>query len=154
MMLNDLHERLTQVFIDLFAANVFDFHDGFKGGGPNYYGVRVENLATNGPELDLVLTFRAGNRYCCFEFADHFAFYSNRGWSRLRKCMDSHGLDQLPLPTIRKLHAVIEKGAVMTPSPKVPLCIWEGSAYQAGPFVPVAPNGDKPTSITTGGSRG
>lgn len=134
---NDLSERLTRSFVDLFAANVFDFGDNFKDGGPGYYGIRVQNIAPDGSELELVLTFLSGKRYCCFEFADHFAFYCVLGWSRLRECMDRHGLHQFPLPIIRKLRAVIEKGSLVHPSPKLPVGVWEGSEYQTGPFIPL-----------------
>src|SRR5438046_2680275 len=120
-MLSDLPERLTQAFVDLFASNVFRDWKDYEAGGPGYYGVRIENVAPDGSEVDLVLTFLSGKRYCCFEFADHFAHYSERGWSRLRECMDRHGLQDLPLPAIRSVRAVIEKGAVMAPSPRVPM---------------------------------
>jgi hypothetical protein len=140
-MLYDLRERWTQVFVDLFAANVFHFGDGYQGGGPGYYGVRVENVAADGSELELVLTFRSGKRYCCFEFCDHFAFYRASGWCRLRQCMDRHGLAQFSLPVIRKVWAVIEKGAVVHPSPTTAVGIWEGSEYHTGPFLPLSEDG-------------
>jgi hypothetical protein len=135
-MMSDLPERLTRAFTDLFASNVFNDWKDYKGGGPGYYGVRIENVAPDGSEIDLILTFLSGKRYCCFQFADHFAHYSERGWSRLRECMDRHGLQDLPLPVLRRVRAVIEKGAVIAPSPKVPMGIWEGSEYQTGPFLP------------------
>ena len=117
---------------------------GGKGGGPGYYGVRLENVAADGSEVDLVLTFRSGVRYCCFEFGCHFAFYADHGWSRLRVCMDRHGLSHVPLPAIRKVRAVIERGAVTTPSPKVAAGIMEGSEYQAGPFQPTSKDDVEP----------
>src|SRR5436853_2756500 len=110
---------------------------GGRSGGAGYYGVGLENVAADGSEVDLVVTFRSGKRYCCFEFSDHFAFYSERGWSRLRECLDRHGLSHLPLPAIRKVQAVIERGAVMTPCPTTAAFIAEGSEYQAGPFKPL-----------------
>ncbi len=131
---SDLHERLTRAFIDVFAANV----PFFGGGGPRHYGVRLENISIEGSQLDLILTFRSAVRYCCFEFACHFAHYGTRGWSRLRDAMDRHGLNGLPLPVIRKVRAVIEPGAVATPSPQGPAFRMEGSEYEAGPFHPAA----------------
>jgi hypothetical protein len=151
-MLNDLREQLTKAFEDLFATNVLTFWDGFKGGGPGYYGVLVEPVAPDGSEVDLVLTFRSGRRYCCFEFCCHFAFYAEHGWSRLRGCLDRHGLSALPLPVIRKVRGVIERGAVGTPSPKVAAVIMAGSEYQTGPFQPVTEPDGK--NATAGRSRG
>jgi len=51
--------------------------------------------------------------------------------------MDRHGLHQFPLPIIRKLRAVIEKGSLVHPSPKLPVGVREGSEYQTGPFIPL-----------------
>jgi hypothetical protein len=128
--LRHLREQLTRAFIDLFGADI-----PYLGtGGSGSYGVHVENLATDASYLDLVLTFRSGVRYCCFEFACHFPFYDERSWSRLRGCMDRHGLGDFPLPVIRKVRGVIEKGAVVQPSPVGPVYIMEGSEYEAGPF--------------------
>lgn len=135
-MTSDLPQRLTQAFIDLFAANVFRDWEDYEGGGRGYYGVQIENVGPDGSAVDLILTFLSGKRYCCFEFADHFAHYSERGWSRLRECMDLCGLEDQPVPLIRSVRVVIEKGAVMAPSPKVSMTIWEGSEYQTGPFFP------------------
>src|SRR5262245_53842213 len=135
-MLSDLPERLTRAFVDLFASNVFTDWKDYKGGGPGYYGIRIENVATDGSELDLVLTLLSGKRYCCFEFVDHFAHYREDSWSRLRECMDRHGLQDLPLPVIRRVQAVIEKGTVMAPSPRMLIAISDGSEYQTGPIKP------------------
>ena len=137
----DLKGSLTPAFVELFAMNVFDFADGFKGGGPDYYGVALENVAPDGSEVSLILTFRSGVRYCCFEFSCHFPHYAEYGWSRLRDCMNRHGLSHLPLPVIRKVRGLIERGAVINPSPKVPVGIMEGFQYEVGPFLPVIEKG-------------
>lgn len=141
MPVNDLNEKLTQAFVDLFADNVFDFGDGFKGGGPGYYGVRLENVDAGVPAVDLALKFRSGVPYCCFEFSCHFAFYKGRGWSRLRACLDRRGLGDFPLPVLRKVRAVIERGAAAKPSPKTALCIMEASEHETGPFRPLLEDG-------------
>jgi hypothetical protein len=127
--LNDLHERFARAFGDLFAADI----PFFGGGGPGYFGVRLEKVAADGSEVDLVLTFRSGVRYCCFESACHFPYYSARGWSLLRACMDRHGLSRYPLPVIRKFRGVIESGAVATPSAGGPSYIMEGSESRPSP---------------------
>ena len=134
--LSALHEQLTRAFAELFAANV----PWVGGGGPGYYGVRLENVAADGSQVDLVVTFRSGVRYCCFESACHFPYFEARGWTRLRKCLDREGLSHLPLPVIRKFRGVIEPGAVMTPDRTNPASVWEERLeYEVGPLRPVTP---------------
>ena len=77
---NDLSERLTRVFVDHLARNT----PYFGQGGPSYYGVRLENIAPDGSELDLIVTLRAGERYCCSQPGCHFDFSSAETWSGLR----------------------------------------------------------------------
>jgi hypothetical protein len=113
--LTDLDERLTLAFADLFAENRSRFLDGEVAGGPGYYGVQVAAVTADASEVELVLTFRAGVRYCCFESGCHFAYYDERGWRRLRECLDRHGLGHLPLPVVRTFRGVIEPGAVAQP---------------------------------------
>ena len=124
-MLTDLHDRLTRAFADVFAENV----PWFGGGGPGYYGLRLENVAADGAQVDLVLTFRSGVRYCCFESACHFGYYDARGWARLRKCMDRHGLNHYALPAIRRFRGVVQPDAVAHPSRGGPICIVAGCEY-------------------------
>jgi hypothetical protein len=128
---DDLPRRLTQVFVDQFAQNT----PHFGGGGPGYYGVRLENIASDGSEFDLVLTFRSGVRYCCIELGCHCGIRSPRYWSGLRKQLDAHGLCELPLPTIRSVRVVVEQGALIDLG-GVPRGdkSWE---YEEGPFAPV-----------------
>src|SRR5262245_44657114 len=108
-----LHERLTRAFEGVFA----DTAPYFGGGGPGYYEVRIENVAGDGAEVDVVLTFRAGVWYCCPEPGCHFAFYGEGGWSLLREYLDRNGLQHLPLPTIRRFRGVIERGAIFDTAP-------------------------------------
>jgi hypothetical protein len=135
--LKELHDQFTEAFVDLFAATVPAQYLQADG-GPGYYGVRLENVAADGSEVDLVLTFSSGHRYCCFESSCHFAHYGAGGWSRLRACMDRHGLSGLPLPVIRRFRGVIERGAVMIPSPRGPAHVSEGAEYEVGPFMPIS----------------
>jgi len=52
----------------------------FGAGGLGYYGVEVENLAPDGTEFDLMLTFKSGVRYCCIERGCHIPL-QNRWFS-------------------------------------------------------------------------
>jgi hypothetical protein len=137
VLLRELQGRLNQAFVDAFSMNT----PYFGGGGPGYYGVRLENVAVDGSEVDLVLTFRSGVRYCCFEPGCHFSYYSEGWWSWLRQCMDRNGLSHLPLPVIRRLHGVIEEGALFdTASASAGGEPRESRAYEYedGPYHPVS----------------
>src|SRR3954451_22864463 len=94
---DDLDRRLTRLFADQLARNT----PHFGGGGPGYYGVRLENVAPDGSELDLILTLRSGERYCCIERGCHLGVRGTRYWSGLREEMDASGLGDQPLPKIR-----------------------------------------------------
>lgn len=131
--MDELRERLTRAFEDVLAANV----PWFGGGGPGYYGVHLENVAEDGSEVELILTFRSGTRYCCFESGCHFADYDRRLWARLRESMDRHGLSHIRLPVIRKFRGVIEAGAVMTPDRTNPAYRSDAQTYETGPFEPL-----------------
>jgi hypothetical protein len=144
---SDLDERLALAFADLFAADRGRFRDGESWGGPGYFGVQVASATVDGSEVELVVTFRAGVRYCCFESACHFAYYDEHGWRRLRECLDRHGLGHLPLPVIRSFRGIIEPGAVAQPgmvgTPEA-CFVWEGSEYWAGPWHPIVPKQAEP----------
>jgi len=45
-LLNELHEKLTRAFVDLFTTNVPDRHLGT--GGEGYYGVCLDSVAPDG----------------------------------------------------------------------------------------------------------
>jgi len=89
---DDLLLRLSRTFIDVFAAN----QPYFGGGGVGCYGISLENVAPSGTAVDLMVTFRSGVRYCCFEPGCHFAFFSERGWNWLRACRDRNGSPRCP----------------------------------------------------------
>jgi hypothetical protein len=137
---NDVHERLTQVFVDHLARNT----SYFGGGGPGYYGVRLENIARDGSELDLIVTFQAGERYCCSEPGCHFDFRSTETWSGVRRDMDVQGLRALPLPRIHILRVVVEEGALFDPGGlRFPPLKSRGHVHEHGPFLPVIEPGEK-----------
>jgi len=136
---DDLPGRLDRAFIDLFADNV----PYFGAGGPGYLGVRLEQIAPDGSELDLILTFRAGERYCCSQLGCHCNPGDAGWWSRLGELMDDHGLGELPLPTIRLIRIVVEVGATFDPGGlKNPPLLGRGEVYDYGPFCPVIEEDD------------
>jgi hypothetical protein len=138
-MKNQFEEPLALAFRDVFAANA----PYFGGGGPEYYGVDVENVSADGTSLDLVLVFRSGVRYCCFEFICHFSYRLPSTWARLRECMNQRGLAHLSLPVIERVRGVVEAGAVAVPSYETPEFPMEGSVYhKVGPFPPVYQSND------------
>lgn len=131
--MNALSERLTRAFIDHLARNRTDF----GGGGRDDYWVRLENIAPDVSELDLVVIFRAGATYCCSEPGCHFDFRSETAWADLRGDLDAHGLREVPLPTIRTLRVVVEAGALFDPGGlRQPPLISRGYTYEEGPFAP------------------
>jgi hypothetical protein len=137
---NELHERLTQVFVDHLARDT----PYFGGGGPSYYGVRLEDIAPDGSELDLIVTLRAGERYCCSQPGCHFDFCSAQTWSGLRGDMDAQGLRELALPRIRILRVVVEAGALFDPGGlRSPPLKSRGYVHEDGPFPPVIEPGEK-----------
>ncbi len=140
---DDLPGRLDRVFVDRFART-----RSYSGrGGLGYYGVRLERVATDGTELDLILTFRAGEEYCCSELGCHCELRDAETWSGLRELMDDHGLGELPLPTIRLVRVVIEDGATFTLGRlKNPPLRSRGFVYEHGPFNPVIEEDDGATS--------
>ncbi|MCE9566259.1 MAG: hypothetical protein K8U57_29910 [Planctomycetes bacterium] len=132
--MTNLHERLTQAFIEVFGASI----PWFGGGGPGHHGVQLEYVADDGSEVDLVLTFRSGVRYCCFESVCRFDERSARAWATVREYMNRQGLEDLPLPVIRKFRGVIEIGAVVTPDRIKPAYVWDKhQEYEKGPWLPV-----------------
>ena len=147
--MTELDERLTRAFADLFAERSYRFIDGVVAGGPGYYGVRAAALTPSASEVEVIVTFRPGVRYCCFEAVCHAEYHDEGWWARLRECMVRHGLGHLPLPTVRAFCGVIECGAVMQPgmvgAPET-CFVMEGLRYQTGPWEPIC---SKPTEPET-----
>lgn len=128
---DSLPGRLARAFAALYARN----RPYFGGGGPGYYGVGLEDVDPGGTELDLVVTFRAGEKYCCSQLGCHSHFRGAQPWSRLREEMDAQGLGEFPLPRIRKVRVVIEPGAVFDAGGRrFPPIESKGSIYEDGPF--------------------
>ena len=99
---------LQEVFIEYFAGN-----RGSRN-RKDHYGVEVVLISSDPLELDLVLTFKAGERYCCFESGCHHWLFVRSSWERLRDTLKARGLGDLPPLTIRKLIIRVEREAIGT----------------------------------------
>ena len=130
-----LADTLTQVISDMLARN----RSYFGAGGPGYYGVEVENLSLDGFTFDLTLTFKSGVRYCCIEHGCHIALYGSSqscaGWfKKVRDGLRMAGIDNLSPMTVRKLHVVVEQGAVCDGLHHNPCPFVSRLEYDRGPF--------------------
>jgi hypothetical protein len=125
-----MHQQLATVFIEYFATN------RAAGGRRDYYGVQVDGVADDGSELELTLTFKSGERYCCAESGCHTGFQWSESWRRLRTLFGRHGLAELPPVTIRRLRGVVERGALLRCNLAfgLPEDDREGYTYQSGPY--------------------
>jgi hypothetical protein len=120
---------LQQVISEMLARN----RSYFGAGGPGYYGVEVEELSPDGTEFDLTLTFKTGVRYCCIEPGCHIPFHN--GWlTKVRDRLRAAGIEDVPPMTIRKLHVVVEQGAIVDDLNHNPCQQESRQEYDAGPF--------------------
>jgi hypothetical protein len=104
-----MHKQLTVALVEFFSANQA------ARGRRDYYGVRIDKVADDDSVFDLTLTFKSGERYCCCEDGCHagFALNDSRCWRRLREVFGRQGLADIPPVTIRRLHGVVEHGALL-----------------------------------------
>jgi hypothetical protein len=141
-----LQQGLTQVISDMLARN----RSYFGAGGSGYYGVRVDNLASDGAEFDLNLTFKSGVRYCCIEHGCHVPLYgssrNDAGWFKeMRVRLKEAGIENVPRMTIKRLHVVVEAGA-MSDGLRHDPCLHESRLeYDLGPFHEIGEAEEKPT---------
>src|SRR5687768_6961128 len=72
------------------------------------YGV---SAALEADTLDVVLTFRSGSAYCCYEPGCHVDLLDGQRWDALRRALAAHGV---AVPPRLELHltCVVEEGAV------------------------------------------
>jgi hypothetical protein len=99
---------VTPVLADLLAHNRGpDPADPDKRQPPDY-GVAA-TLAGN--TLDIVLTFRRGSAYCCWEWGCHLGLTDGKRWDVLRQVLAARGAADPPRLTLR-LTCVVEEGAV------------------------------------------
>jgi hypothetical protein len=130
-----LTQVLTQIISEMMARN----RSYFGAGGPGYYGVAVANLSPDGSEFDLKLTFKSGVRYCCIEHGCHIPLYGrgqrSAGWFKhIRDGLHAGGFCKVPPLTVRKLHVVVEKGAITDVPHSEPRPLQSTVEYDCGPF--------------------
>src|SRR5262245_60272453 len=65
----------------------------------------------DGHTLSVVLTFRSGAAYCCYEFGCHLALTNGKRWIGLRQALAEHGMTVPPQLELC-LSFVIEDGAM------------------------------------------
>ncbi len=136
----ELQSALQQVMCAMFARN----QSYFGAGGPDYYGVEVVNVASDGAQFDLILTFKAGTHYCCVELGCHFSFAIGGGrkpkWiSRFRQLMKDRGFAQPGLITINNVHVIVEEGVVCEATKHLTPPNPRRYEYDDGPFFEVDP---------------
>jgi hypothetical protein len=75
---------------------------------PPDYGVSASLEAGT---LEVVLTFRSGATYCCYEPGCHVRLHNGHRWDELRRVLAAHGITA-PLSLELRLTCVVEEGAV------------------------------------------
>jgi hypothetical protein len=82
-------------------------------GRRDYYGIVVANArpCKGHIDFDLALTFKAGERYCCFEDGCHHSLSSKDGWRLLREHLGRMGYTGGPPLVLSVLRVRVEKGA-------------------------------------------
>jgi hypothetical protein len=61
--------------------------------------------------VSVVLTFRCGSAYCCYEAGCHVAYHSREWWVWLREELTARGVDVPPRLRLH-LEVVVEEGAL------------------------------------------
>jgi len=134
----ELHSALRQVMCAMFARNRMYF----GAGGPDFYGVEVINVANDGCQFDLILTFKAGTHYCCVELGCHFSFairsrHRTRWIERFHKLMSDRGSTHLGPITINNVHVIVEEGVVCEATKHLTPPNPRRYEYDHGPFFEV-----------------
>jgi hypothetical protein len=75
---------------------------------PPDYGV---SASLEEDTLDVVLTFRSGAAYCCYEPGCHLGLFDGKRWDVLHEALATHGIDA-PSRLKLRLTGVVEEGAV------------------------------------------
>jgi hypothetical protein len=127
---SDVQRALAQVISEMLAEGRFYF----GASGPEYIGLEVSNLSSDGSEFDLALTFKAGIRYCCIEWGCHIALYSSGWFQAVKDRLGAKGITNLPLMTVRNLHVLVEKGAISDGPGNIPCRHESVLEYDVGPF--------------------
>jgi hypothetical protein len=99
-----MEDRLERAFAGVLAENL-----GTEG-RREYYGIRIDEISPSRSEFDLILVFKAGERYCCPEPGCHLGYDQADWWLTLRGLMEEQGIGDLPPLTIRKIRGIVERG--------------------------------------------
>src|SRR5262245_29312496 len=126
-------DTLQSAFQEFFAFN------SVGNGSRSYYGVLVSDVRKSAAEteIDLTLTFRSENRYCCFEDGCHHWFFKKESWARFRRLLKKRGWVDLTPLKIAILRGRVEKGArasyggLLDRSQEL---VRETYQYRAGPY--------------------
>ncbi len=79
-------------------------------GRMDYYGIEVTRASPDRSQVDMVWTFKAGERYCCAALGCHFLWHTQRNWEELRNRLKPAGWTPPPM-TIR-FQVVLEQNSV------------------------------------------
>lgn len=77
---------------------------------PPEIGVSIDAISEDGHCVDLLLTFKAGKRYCCVEPNCHFGLHSFADWDKLHQLFVKHKAEVVR-PTMLRLRGIVEQGA-------------------------------------------
>jgi hypothetical protein len=99
---------VTPVLAKYLAPNRSPDPTNTYGTRPSEYGV---SAAWESGVINLLLTFRCGSYYCCYERGCHLDLLTHQRWERLRRQLTDHGLDIPPRLKLR-LEVVVEDGAI------------------------------------------
>jgi hypothetical protein len=97
---------ISKTFVALLAGNRGPDLNGSEG--RRVYGITATLAADS---IDLVLTFRRPNGYCCMEWGCHLGLHDGERWLGLRQALLADGIsapDQLRL----WLRCIVEEGAM------------------------------------------
>jgi hypothetical protein len=102
-----LQSLLHSACVEMFARNTG------SNGRRDYYEVVVSNVRSSPAviEFDLALTFKAGERYCCFEDGCHHGLFGKESWKLLRQVLGTLGFPTDPPLLLSVLRVRVERGA-------------------------------------------
>jgi hypothetical protein len=101
-----MSEDLTQLFAELLSQNR----------GQADYGVHATMPPAHASQIELVLTFKRGSRYCCAELGCHLSPSGPAFWPRLRKRIAEAGIAEPPVPLTLHVSVIVEDGAILDTS--------------------------------------
>jgi hypothetical protein len=99
---------VTPVFAAYFARNQGPVPGDPDSRQPPNYGV---SASLDGAVVELVLTFREGSAYCCYEWGCHLNLYEGKTWEWLHRELAASGLTT-PTHLQMQLTVIVEAGAL------------------------------------------